>query len=169
MSDLILPLIVIAVLAGMVALMVHEHRKAMEEAADLRLQDKPRQTPEVLRFSLWLDNQVSGPFAVAEIAAMKMRGHVTQATLVCREGDEEWLPLSTFEDLFTPRQPVKVAAVSSPPQEPANSSGEINLTKAGLAMLGVGLLLAILLGLGLIEMVVLAAGIVCLILGLCRS
>lgn len=83
-------------------------------------------------FHLWQNNQSTGPFTARVVRDMLKAGTINGGTLVARDGDDDWLPLSTFSDLIdAPKlKPLKVSesapveAVASPATiaQPVNSN-----------------------------------------------
>lgn len=123
-------------------------------------------SPITLFHVLRADGVQAGPFTIAQLRDELKLGRITWQTLVASQGDEEWLPLSTYDDLMTPRAVPRASSIAH--KEPVKS-GQINLTRAGGVMMLVSGALSLALGFGVIEMIVLAAGIVCAVLGICRS
>lgn len=106
-----------------------------------------------------------GPFTPAQLREMIKTGRARPTTLAAIVGDEEWLPLSTFDDLIRePRRTVVSAPVAS-----ASRASVSGITKAGVILLAIGGGLALLFGMGMIEMILVASGLVLLVVGLCRK
>ena len=112
------------------------------------------------------DQQPQGPFTPAQLREMIRTGRASFATPAAVVGDDEWVPLSTFDDLLREPQRTVVSATVAP--EPATTS-EFNFAKAGAVLLGISVVLALLLGPGLFEVLLLAAGIGLLVVGLCKK
>jgi hypothetical protein len=57
----------------------------------------PVSPPKPAGLYLFIAEEVKGPFSSEQLQALKDTGIVSQETLCCREGTEEWVPLSTFQ------------------------------------------------------------------------
>lgn len=56
-------------------------------------------------YFLYLNNEQSGPFTIAQLQHMWRVGQITAKTLYWQQGFDEWIPLSTIADsLEPPRQ-----------------------------------------------------------------
>ncbi len=114
------------------------------------------------------EGAVLGPLTPFQVRDMMRQGKVVWTTLAAQEGDDEWLPLKTFEDLLQP--PASSAVIrASVAVSDAAPLPSFNLVKAGVLLLLIGLGLGFLFGVGLVEALLAAVGIILLVVGLCRG
>lgn len=116
-------------------------------------------------FEMWINNVVTGPVSAHELRDLRQTGRVRDKTLIRRIGSENWLPLSSFEvNLKRPSVVVSAAPVTA-----SKEAGGLDLTKSGMVLLIIGVVLSLVLGAGLVEMLLIAAGVILLVVGLCKK
>ena len=79
----------------------------------------------LMKFFLWIDGKQDGPFEPEQIRAMLGEGSIAAATLGCPEdGTGEWKPISNYDEIVEPPQPVEPTPAAPP--VPASAPPEQN-------------------------------------------
>jgi hypothetical protein len=68
----------------------------------------------VLRFFIYLDEQVKGPYSLDQVKALEDTGFINGETQVCHEGTENWNPWSLFDKETGTLEPTE--GIVTPPE-----------------------------------------------------
>ncbi len=78
-----------------------------------------------MKLFLWIDGKQAGPFEPEQVREMLGEGSIAAVTLGCPEdGSGEWKPISSYEGIAEPPQPVE--PTSAAPPVPASAPPEQN-------------------------------------------
>lgn len=82
-----------------------------------------------MRFYLFTNNEVRGPFTVSQLRSMWKSGSVTELDSYCEEGTEDWLPLSYLSEILDNQ-----SISSASPAPPAETQRKCDETLGNVAL-----------------------------------